>query len=543
MPDAVVIGAGPNGLVAANMLADAGWDVLVVEEQAEPGGAVKSAELTEPGFVSDVFSSFFPLAVASRPLGDLHLEDHGLRWLHSAIASAHPSANGTCALLSTDLEETAASMESFADGDGEAWRRLYSLWEQIGDGVMETLGAGFPPLRASAKIAARLGPAETMRLLRMSLQGVRRLSEERFAGAGGGRILADNALHADLAPESPPSAIYGFVLASLGQQHGFPVPEGGAGRLTDALVARLVKAGGEVRCGERVDGISVRAGRATGVRLTGGDEITAKRAILADVDAPQLYRELLPRQAVSNRLLTDLEAFQFDYGTVKVDWSLEAPIPWMVPDAGRAGTVHVTDDMNQLTQQSGELAMQLIPAKPFLVMGQYSCVDPSRMPPGKEVAWAYTHIPQRSRGDAGGRLSNDWNDDDLNVFAERIEEQVERVAPGFRTMIRKRHILGPHQFGRADRNLVNGALNGGTAQLHQQLVFRPTPGLARPETPIRHLYLCSAAIHPGGGVHGACGANAARAALAWDRARRAIPIAAPAAFGLTRALRARRRKR
>ena len=532
MADAVVIGAGPNGLVAANVLADAGWEVLVVEEQERPGGAVKSGELTEPGFVSDLFSSFYPLAVAAPPLRDLGLEDHGLRWRRSRVAVANPGPDGSCALLSTDLDETAASLDGFAAGDGDAWRRLYRLWQRTGDEVMGMLTGGFPPLRPAGRIVAELRPAEALRLARMAVMGVRRHAEEQFEGAGGGKVLAGNALHADLAPELPPSAFYGWVLSSLGQQHGFPVPEGGAGQLTEALVRRLRGRGGELRCGARVEAVAVRSGRAAGVRLGGGEEVAARRAVLADVDALQLYRDLLPEEAVPGRVLADLRAFQVDNATVKVDWSLDRPIPWAAPDVARAGTVHVADDMDHLTRHSSELAMHLIPSRPYLVLGQYGCVDDTRMPAGKEVAWAYTHVPQRIAGDAAGELGGSLVGDELDAFADRIEQEVERLAPGFRTSIRRRHVFGPHDLERADRSLVKGALNGGTSQMHQQLVFRPVPGFGRPETPVRRLYLCSSAIHPGGGVHGACGASGARAALAWDRARRGASIAVPVGIGL-----------
>ncbi|HEX5762035.1 MAG TPA: NAD(P)/FAD-dependent oxidoreductase [Solirubrobacterales bacterium] len=531
MPDAVVIGAGPNGLVAANLLADAGWEVLVLEEQEQPGGAVKSGELTEAGFVSDLFSAFYPLAAAPSPMRELRLEEHGLRWRRSRVAVAHPAADGTCPVLSTDLDETAASLDAFAPGDGDAWRRLYELWLRVGEDVMAMLTGAFPPLRPAAGLARELGPHGTLRLARMAVLGVRRHSEETFRGAGGGRLLAGNALHADLAPELPPSAFYGWVLASLGQQVGFPVPEGGAGRLIEALVRRLRAHGGEVRCGQRVEAIAVRSGRAAGVRLAGGEDVAARRAVLADVDAPQLYRQLLPAEAVPSRVRADLEGFQFDSATVKVDWSLDGPIPWAVPAARHAGTIHVADDMDHLTRHSAELAMHLIPARPFLVLGQYAPVDETRMPPGKEVAWAYTHVPQRCLGDAAGQLSGRWDRGEVDTFAERIEAEVERLAPGFRSLIRRRHVFAPHELQAANRNLVNGALNGGTSQIHQQLVFRPTLGWGRPETPVKRLYLCSSAIHPGGGVHGAPGASGARAALGWDRARRGAAVAVPAGLG------------
>ena len=542
MTDAVVIGAGPNGLVAANRLADAGWSVRVLEEQPEPGGAVRSGELVEPGFTSDLFSAFYPLAAASPAIARLELEQHGLRWARSRTAVAHPAPDGTCAIISTDLNETVRSLDGFAAGDGEAWRRLYALWERVGDHVLAMLTSPLLPVRPAARIATSLPPAELMRLARMGVLGVRRLADEAFTGPAGGRLLAGNALHADLTPEVAPSAVYGWVLCSLAQELGFPVPEGGAGRLTDALVSRLRSRGGEVTCGGRVTRVLVERGRAVGVEVDGGELVAARRAVLADVDAPQLYRDLVPEQAVGERVLDDIGRFQFDNATVKVDWTLDGPIPWSSPQALDAATIHVAEDIDLLTRHSTELATGRIPAEPYLVLGQYSPVDPTRMPAGKEVAWAYTHVPQTIRGDAGpDGLEGRWDERETEAIASRIEGQVERLAPGFRSVIRARHVFTPPGLEATNRNLRNGALNGGTAQLHQQLVFRPIPGLGRPETPIRRLYLCSAAIHPGGGVHGGCGEAGARAALLRDRTRRtAIALGGAAAAGAAFAIRRRR---
>jgi phytoene dehydrogenase-like protein len=221
-------------------------------------------------------------------------------------------------------------------------------------------------------------------------------------------------------------------------------------------------------------------------------------------------------------MLDDLERrFQYDDATVKVDWALDGPIPWSHPDARRAGTIHIAEGIDALTAHAAELARDLIPSRPFLLLGQYSMLDQTRAPAGKETAWAYTHTPQRPRGDAGpDGLTGAWDERETEAFVERMESQVEELAPGFRGLIRARHVFTPPMFERHDENLVGGALNGGTAQLHQQLVFRPVPRLrGRPETPIKGLYLGSASAHPGGGVHGACGANAARAALRKARAR------------------------
>ena len=501
MADAVVIGAGPNGLVAANVLADAGWDVDVLEAQPEPGGAVRSAELTEPGVVHDVFSAFYPLASASPAMRALELERHGLRWLHGPLVLAHPLPDGSCAALSRDLDETAASVDAFAAGDGDAWRRLDRLWRRLEPGVLDALVTPFPPVRAGVRLAAALR-GDLLRAARLALLPVRRLGAERFRGEGAKLLLAGNALHADLAPESAGSGAFGLVLAGLGRHVGFPVPEGGAGELTAALVRRFEQRGGTVTGGERVDRIVVRRGRAVAVRTESGIELEARRAVLADVGAPALYLDLLAREDVPARVLADLSAFERDAGLFKLDWSLDAPIPWTAGPARRAPTVHVAASLDELTAGASELARRLLPERPFLVLGQYSMVDPSRCPPGREVAWAYTRVPLG------------WDERGAEALAERMEERVEALAPGFRALVRARHVLTPSELERRDENLVGGAFNGGTAQLHQQLVFRPTPGLGRPETAIRRLYLASASAHPGGGVHGGPGAIAARAALA-----------------------------
>jgi phytoene dehydrogenase-like protein len=515
--DAVVIGAGHNGLVAANVLAEHGWRVLVLEEQDRPGGAVKSGELTEPGFTSDLFSAFYPLATASPALRALELERFGLRWRRAPLACAHPQADGRCAALSLDLDETAASLERFAVGDGERWRSFYATWQQAGGPFMDALLRPFPPVRGSARLAAALGPRGLLRFTRFALLPVRRLAEERFRGEGAAWLLAGNALHADLTPDSAGGGLFAWVLCGLGQQHGFPVPEGGAGRLVDALVARLQACGGELACGAPVAQVIVRGGRAVGVRLRDGSEVSAPRGVLATTVAPTLFRSLVGEQHLPRSFVADLDRFQLDNGTVKVDWSLDAPIPWVAEEARRAGTLHVADGIDGLTRTTAQLSRGVLPDEPFLVMGQYAAVNPTRMPAGREVAWAYTHVPQQVRGDAGpDGLTGSWDSHEVEQFVARIEAQIERRAPGFGALIRRRHVFTPPTLEAANANLLGGAINGGTAQIHQQVVFRPVPGLARPTTPLRGLWLAGASAHPGGGVHGAAGFNAARAALlAW----------------------------
>jgi phytoene dehydrogenase-like protein len=239
--------------------------------------------------------------------------------------------------------------------------------------------------------------------------------------------------------------------------------------------------------------------------------------VIADVGPPQLYRGLLAGQPLPSRLLGDLDRFQYDNATVKVDWTLDGPIPWEAAEARAAATIHVAEGVDALTRHSADLNCRTIPAEPYLVMGQYAHLDPTRQPEGKETAWAYTHVPQKVVADAGDELTGRWDEREANVFADRIEAHVETVAPGFRSLIRGRVIQTPVTLEAANRNLVGGALNGGTAQLQQQLVFRPFPNLGRPETVVERLFLGSASAHPGGGVHGGPGANAAKAALGRSR--------------------------
>ncbi len=513
MTDAVVIGAGPNGLVAANLLVDAGWSVLVLEAQPEPGGAVRSAEVAAPGFGTDLFSAFYPLGIASPVLRGLRLDEHGLRWRHAPTVLAHPLPDGRTAVLSRDLARTATSVDSFAAGDGRAWQDMAEDWQRLSPALLEALFSPFPPVGAGLRLLRALGMNDALRFARFSVLSVRRHGSEQFAGEGAPLLLAGNALHTDLAPGAPGSAVFGWLLAMLGQSVGFPVPEGGAGRLTDALVARLTSRGGRLECNAPVSQIVVRNRRAVAVRLADGRTVDVARAVLADVPAPQLYLDLVGAENLPARLLDDLSHFEWDQATVKLDWALRAPIPWRAEGAHGAGTVHLGGDMDDLAVYSHQLEMGQVPDRPFLLVGQMTTTDPTRSPAGTESAWGYTHVPRHPRADVGGELRGDWGPDDRRRFIDRMEQQMEHYAPGFRELVVGRHAQFPLDLQAANQSLVGGAVNAGSAGLHQQLVFRPTPGLARPETPVAGLYLASASAHPGGGVHGACGANAARAAL------------------------------
>lgn len=504
--DAVVIGAGPNGLVAANALADAGWDVVVLEANAAVGGAVRTAEVTAPGFRTDLFSAFYPLAAASPVIRGLDLAGHGLVWTRAADPLAHPLDDGSAAVLHADVDDTAAALDEAAPGDGAAWQELYAGWLRARDPLLDALFTPFPPLGAVARTLRGLGLSGSLDLARLLVTPVRRLARERFDGPAAGLLLTGNAMHSDLPPDAAGSGLFGWLLSMLAQEVGFPVPRGGAQALADALASRLVAAGGAIRTDARAERVEVAGGRAIAVRVADGTVVRARRAVLAAVDAPSLYRDLVGARHLPARFLADLDRFEWDSATLKLNWALSRPIPWRAPGVAGAGTVHLGVDDVGFVDFAADLSAGRLPRRPFLLLGQMTTADPSRSPAGTESAWAYTHLPQR-----GG-----WDAADVERQGARMEAAVEQVAPGFGASVLARHVQGPADLADGDANLVGGAINGGTAGLHQQLVFRPTRGLGRPETPVQGLYLASASAHPGGGVHGACGWNAARATLGAD---------------------------
>lgn len=524
--DAVVIGAGPNGLVAANLLADQGWSVVVLEAQDTLGGAVRSDRELHPAFVQDTFSAFYPLTAASPAMQALDLEDHGLRWAHAPAVLGHPFPDGGWAVQTRDREETAARFDAEHPGDGEAWLRLCSEWDRVGPDIVEALLTPFPPVRAGLRGLTHLPGPGGARLVGDLLKSVTGLGESRFGGRAPRTLLAGNAGHADLPLTGIGSGVFALMLTMTGQVHGFPVPVGGAGQLTGALARRLEKKGGTIELGTPVTSIGLRDGRARVVRTAAGTTYDASRAVVASVVAPHLYDDLLRPADLSRRVRWGMKKFRLDPSTVKVDWALSAPVPWASAPPAMAGTVHVADSVAQMVEATEQVAAGVVPADPFLLTGQMTTSDPTRSPAGTESLWAYTHVPQpgEHRSDALGQITGRWDHDDLERFGDRIQARIERLAPGFGSTVLARRVLGPHELEARDANLVGGALNGGTSRISQELVLRPVPGAARAEAGVPGLYLASASAHPGGGVHGAPGANAARAAMAHDRARGRWPF-------------------
>jgi phytoene dehydrogenase-like protein len=497
MLDAVVIGSGPNGLSAAAHLARAGWKVLVLEANERPGGAVGSAELTLPGFTHDVGAAFFPFGQTSPALLPLDLPGAGLVWKHAPLDSAHASADGTCAAVGRDLEATVRALGE----DGPAWREIAEWHQETRDRLLGALLSTLPALGAMW----RFGPANLVYLARVALASGRGFSCDTFNTEPARRIFPGLALHTDVGPDDPCGAIVGFMLGVLASSGGFAVPEGGAGAIARALIHRIEEAGGSVRCGARVSEVIVRDGRAVAVRTESGDEIEARRAVLADVSAPALFLRLLDPAFVPARVGRAMRRFPHGFGTFKMDWALDGPVPWQNEIAARSAVVHAGDSLDDLAHFTRQVRDGQLPSHPYLVIGQQSLADPTRAPEGRHTLWAYSRVPSSLEGSWAASKE---------AFADRVEKRIEELAPGFRKRILARAIFAPPDLQAMNENLIGGDLGGGSADIRHQLFFRPVFPYFRYRTPVRALYLASSYAHPGAGVHGACGHNAALAALA-----------------------------
>jgi phytoene dehydrogenase-like protein len=494
--DAVVIGAGPNGLTAAATLARHGWDVLVLEAQQRPGGAVYSEALTLPGYLHDVGAAFFPFADESPAFRFLDLIGAGLEWGNARRESCHPAPDGTSATISRDIEE---SVQSFGV-DGPAWRRLAEWRRDMGDRLVATLLAPLPGLGP----AWRLGVANMLRLALRGLPSTGGFARRHFQTEAARRVVPGLALHADLGPDDFGGAGLGLVLALMAAGSGFRVPRGGARAITHALLRRLEEAGGKIQLGTHVERVLVRERRAVAVRTQQGEEIAVRRAVIADVGPPALFLKMLEERDTTWWLRTRIRRFRYAWGTFKMDWALSAPVSWLSSEAHESAVVHAGDSLADLSAFTRQVRAGQLPDNPYLVIGQQSLVDPGRAPSGCHTLWAYSHVPSVVEGGWGQHKE---------AFADRVERRLEGLAPGFRQMILGRHIATPADLEAMDENLVGGDLGGGSSQFDQQLIFRPAFPYFRYRTPVRGLYLASASTHPGGGVHGACGFNAAHAAL------------------------------
>lgn len=502
--DAVVVGAGPNGLAAAIRLARAGRDVLVLEAADGPGGAVRTAELTLPGFRHDVFSSVYPAGAASPVFEQMPLADHGLEWVQPAVAMAHPLDDGRAGALHMDIERTAAGLEEIAPGDGRRWQAFVQPYLDHVGALRRTVLGGFPPIPGGLRLLAGLGLGGVLDFAQLLLMPATALVRNLFESDHARAWLHGSVLHGDVPPYEAGSAITGFYLNVLGHAVGWPSPRGGAQGLTDALVGFLSSLGGRLRVCSRVERVVTVSGRLAGVEIAGGDRVRTD-VVVADVTPRGLLG--LAGDVLPGDYRRRMARFRYGPETIKIDWALDDPVPWTAPQARQAGTVHVGGGADDLLHAVGAVHSGRVPEKPFLLFGQQTLADPSRAPAGKHTAWAYTRVPP----------GVDWSVE-TDAHVERMEAQVERFAPGFSERVLARHVLRPSAMQDRDENLIGGDVGGGSYAL-DQLVFRPVPSLTPYRTPIRGLYIGSASAFPGGAVHGAPGWAAAGTALLESRLR------------------------
>jgi phytoene dehydrogenase-like protein len=479
LPDAAVVGSGPNGLAAAIVLARAGRKVLVLEGEETPGGGCRSAELTLPGYVHDICSTVHSLALSSPFLRSLPLERHGFDLAHPAAPLAHPLDDGTAVMLERstgDADAAAAAERSVAataaglGPDERAYRRLFGPLVRNSDALFrELLGPLRPPRHPLAM--ARFGLS--------GLRPARGLLRSRFEGERARALIAGCCAHSMLSLRTPASASFGIVLVMSAHAVGWPVTRGGSQRLTDALVAELRAAGGAVQSGRTVESL---------------DELGDAAPVLLDLTPRQFLR--IAGDRLPDRYRRRLTRYRYGPGIFKLDWALDAPIPWTAAEARRAGTVHLGGTLDEIVASEDAAVRGQHYERPFVLLVQPTLFDPTRAPEGKHTAWAYCHVPSGS----------------TRAMTDVIESQVERFAPGFRDLVAARSAMDSAEVERRNPNYVGGDINGGAQDL-RQLFTRP---VARPvpySTPVPGLYICSSSTPPGGGVHGMCGYWAARAAL------------------------------
>jgi phytoene dehydrogenase-like protein len=462
---AVVVGAGPNGLAAAIVLAQAGLQVEVYEAEAQPGGGARTLPLTLPGFMHDFGSAVHPMALASPFFSTLPLHQYGLEWIQPSAPLAHPLDDGTAVILERDLGKA----EEALGEDGKQWRRMFGpfaeRWSQLAPEVLRPVSL-FP---SHPLLMARLGL--------MGFPSASAVAQFWFRSPRTRALFAGLAAHSILSLEEPLSSAFGIMLGATAHAVGWPIPKGGAQSITKALCAHLSKLGGQVHVSSRVENLG---------------QLGKYDLALFDVTPRQLVRIAGDRLSPSYR--RKLEDYRYGPGVFKVDYALSNPIPWKAPDCARAATVHIGGTLEEFVVSEDAMRHGRNAERPFVLLAQPTLFDPSRAPEGKHIAWAYCHVPNDSQVD----------------MLPRIEAQIERFAPGFHDCVLERRVFSPALLEAMDANLVGGDIGGGLANL-PQFIFRPTRQFYA--TSARDIFICSSSTPPGGGVHGMCGYNAAKLAL------------------------------
>ena len=440
--------------------------MLVVEGRDTVGGGARSAALTLPGFLHDVCSAVHPMAAGSPFFSTLPLSEHGLDWVHPPAPLAHPLDDGTAVMMERSVEATADGLGPDAASYSALFVPLVSDWDKL---TVDILG----PLRFPRH------PLVTARFGLTGLRSARSVAQARFRGERARALFAGLAAHSILPLERPLSAAFGLVLGAAGHAVGWPMPRGGAQRISGALASHLTSLGGRIE---------------TGVPVERLEDVPAAAVTLLDMTPRQVVK--IAGRRLPGRFRRSLDAYRYGPAAFKVDWALSGPVPWSASECARAGTVHLGGSMDEIANAERDVWLGRHPDRPFVLLSQPSLFDPSRAPEGRHTVWAYCHVPNGSRFD----------------MTDRIEAQVERFAPGFRERILKRSVRSPAALEEYNPNCVGGDINGGVQDLGQ-LFSRPARMLNPYSIPSTDIYICSSSTPPGGGVHGMCGYFAARAAL------------------------------
>jgi phytoene dehydrogenase-like protein len=510
--DAVVIGAGPNGLTAATLLARAGWSVELLERRDVAGGAVGSIT-TDRGYLHDWGSAFYGVLHTMPVLRQLGL-DRRVSWAHTdvPVASVWDTARPAAVMRRTP-DATAAGLGA----DAAAWLDTCAWWERVGawlfDVLMGPVGAALP----LARLVGRVTPRELIPTVRTLLEPVEEWVRLQYAEDAARMLFAANATHADIGVDSAGSTPASYLLAMAAQMHGMPVPVGGARALAAGMVEAAEEAGVVMRTGVDVTGVVVRGGRAVGVTCADGTAVAARRAVVADVAPTILARDLVGEHHLPSAWLDQLRRHRYSSGYFRVDVDLSAPAPWADEQLSEAMVVHVTGDLDEIALSQAQVRRGLVPDVPQIILGQQDRADPTRVPAGAAALWLECHCPAApSNGKRG------WE----KRLADKLVSRVDEHAPGIRELIVDMTVTTPLDLQARDPNLVGGDVGGGSAAIDQMVVFRPVAGWSSYALPVAGLYMCGAASHPGGGVHGMCGRNAAgtvlrdaRVGLPWLRGR------------------------
>jgi phytoene dehydrogenase-like protein len=463
--DAVVVGSGPNGLAAAITLQREGLSVLLLEASSTIGGGMRTAELTLPGFLHDVCSAVHPLAKASPFFRTLPLEEHGLRYIEPEIPAAHSLERGEAVCLRHSIDETALSLREDRDRYLKLFRPLVDEWKDLLPDILGPLRMPRHPLTWARFGLKALLPATSV--------------AHRFKTKAARALFAGMAAHSMQPLTKPTTAAIAMVLATAGHSGGWPISAGGSQSLANALARYFQSLGGAIETNRNVSSMK---------------QLPSSRAVLFDVTPRQLLS--IAADELSPAYKRQLQRYRYGVGAFKIDWALSGPVPFTAEDCRRAGTVHLGGTLEEITATEDAVYRGRHPDKPYVLLAQPSVFDPSRAPAGKHVLWGYCHVPHGSNVDR----------------SEAIEQQIERVAPGFRDLILARSTMNTQELQAYNANYIGGDINGGELDL-RQLYTRPTVSLSPYRTSIRGIYLCSASTPPGGGVHGMNGYHAARLAL------------------------------